>query len=209
MSATLFGVVRSDQVRRSPNYPASMSFGESPVVANSAGVSMGAEFLLRAAKAKRYFAWVAYAISKHENWDGPGPHRQEGLYPSAFDTTHLLTLVGQLHLPWGFRLGARYRLASGMPNTAVVSATLDADSGRFIPQLGQNGGERFPPFMALDIRIDWTYVFPWAELDLYADLVNALNLQPQEGWLYNFNFSQREPLLGLPLIPSVGFKATF
>ena len=66
-----------------------------------------------------------------------------------------------------------------------------------------------PSFMALDIRIDWTHVFPWADIEIYADLVNALNLQPQEGWLYNFDFPQREPLLGLPLIPSVGFNAVF
>ncbi|MCP4502478.1 MAG: TonB-dependent receptor plug domain-containing protein [Deltaproteobacteria bacterium] len=209
LSITLFSVFRSQQTEKAPNFPAADTFGETPVVSTGAGNSVGAEFLLRTSRSRRYFAWIAYAISKHTKFDGVGANAVPYAYPSDFDTTHLLTLVGQVHLWWGFRVGARTRIASGMPNTEVVGGVFDADSGRYRPLTGAKNADRFPPFLALDLRIDWSTVLPWFELDVYADLVNALNIRPQEGWLYNFDYSQREALLGLPLIPSVGFKATF
>ena len=40
-------------------------------------------------------------------------------------------------------------------------------------------------------------------------LGEGLNLRGQEGTLYNFDFSQQTPRLGLPTIPAIGAKATF
>ena len=83
------------------------------------------------------------------------------------------------------------------------------DSGRYEPVLEPRTAARLPFFQALDVRVDWSTVLPWMELTLYADLVNVLNLRGQEGTLYNFDFSQQTPRLGLPIIPAVGAKATF
>jgi hypothetical protein len=106
-------------------------------------------------------------------------------------------------------VGARYRIATGMPDEPVQDAVFDADSGRYLPRFAPKSSARFPFFQALDVRVDWSTVLPWTELTVYADIVNVLNLRAQEGTLYNFDFSQQTPRLGLPTIPAIGAKATF
>ena len=46
-------------------------------------------------------------------------------------------------------------------------------------------------------------------MDVYLDLVNLFNIRPQEGMLYSDDFSESQPLLGLPLIPNLGVKVVF
>jgi len=41
---------------------------------------------------------------------------------------------------------------------------------------------------------------------VFLDIQNAYNQQNQEGIIYNYDFSQQTPLLGLPIIPSLGIR---
>lgn len=210
-SSTFFSIWRDDLTTRSHTFPVPERLGELPAYAGGSGHSWGAESLLRIGVPKRYFAWLTYSLVRNERIDGESPLAVPYAYVAPFDTTHLLGVVGQVHLPWGFRLGARYRAATGMPDERIVGGALDADTGRFAPAYGPKGVERFPFFQALDLRVDWSTVFAWFELDLYADLVNLNTLfgRPVEGTLYNFDYTQTAPRYGVPLIPTVGAKATF
>jgi hypothetical protein len=212
MSATIFEMWRGQLTTKSPTFPVPERFGERAIYGGGSGHSTGFEALLRVGVPKRYFAWLTYSLTRNERTDAPGPYAQPSTYLSPSDTTHLLGVVGQTYLPWGFRFGARYRIASGMPeDVALPGGLFDSDTGRFTPVLAPKGSAHFPLFQALDVRVDWSTVLDWFELDLYADLVNFNTIfgRPTEGRLYNYDFSETQPRLGLPLIPAIGAKATF
>jgi len=212
LSSTIFTVYRDNLTTRVLDFPVPARDGELPLATGGTGRSLGAEFLMRWVSPTRAYAWLTYSIARHERFDEKGSTLSAAVsypYLSPFDTTHLLGVMGQQPLPWGFRAGARYRIATGMPDTPVQGAVFDADSGRYAPVFSPRTSQRFPLFQALDVRIDWSTVLPWTELTVYADLVNVLNLRGQEGTLYNFDFSQQTPRLGLPTIPAIGAKATF
>lgn len=208
-TSTLYTAWRDELVTRAPTFPRAPSPGQPAVVAGGSGLSYGLELLLRSSLPGRYSAWVSYALQRHERTDGAGPFAASHPYPAAYDTTHLLALVGQTSLIWGFRVGGRYRIATGMPRTDVIGAVYDADSGAYLPLEGPRGGARFPFFHALDVRVDWSVLLPWFELDVYADLVNVLNLRGEEGRIYDYDYARSTPRLGLPTIPMVGAKLTF
>lgn len=212
LSSTIFSVYRDNLTARVLDFPVATRDGELPLSTGGTGRSVGAEFLMRWVSPTRAYAWLTYSIARHERFDAKGDTASAAVsypYLSPFDTTHLLGVMGQQPLPWGFRAGARYRIATGMPDTPVQGAAFDADSGRYAPIFAPRTSERFPIFQALDVRVDWSTVLPWTELTIYADLVNVLNLRGQEGTLNNFDFSQQAPRLGLPTIPAIGAKATF
>lgn len=215
MSTTFFNIWRNNLTTRSRDFPVPERFGTRSTYDGGAGHSYGAEALVRVGVPRRYFAWLTYSIARHERIDGLDANRANVGVPyvhvSPFDTTHLLGIVGQMHLPAGFRVGARYRVATGMPDDGAAGGLLDADTGRFVAVPAPKGDQRFPVFQALDLRVDWTTTLDWFELDLYADLVNLNTVlgRPTEGNLYNFDFSQRADRLGLPLIPAIGAKATW
>jgi hypothetical protein len=212
LSSTLFAVYRDNLVTRAPDFPVAPRQGQLPVLRDGTGRSVGAELLLRYASTTGAYAWLTYSIARHERYDPKGsdsPLAVPYTYLSPNDTTHLMGVMGQMPLGWGFRAGARYRVATGMPDTPVIAGVYDADSGRYAPVNAPRSSARFPLFQALDVRVDWSTILPLMELTLYADLVNVLNLRGQEGTLYNFDFTQQTPRLGLPVIPAVGAKATF
>ncbi len=213
LSTTLYQVWRDALTTKSRAFPVPDRLGAAAVVAGGSGQSIGAELLLRFSLPQQAFAWLSYSLAKHTRFDDDAatgvrltvPYA----YPSPADTTHLLGVVSQVQLPWNLRLGARYRIATGMPDDAIVDGLFDADSGRFEPRFAPKGSARFPFFQAVDVRVDWSTTFDWFELTAYADIVNVLNLRAQEGTFYNFDFSQTEPHLGLPTVPAVGVKAAF
>lgn len=212
MAATMFAIWRDGLLTRSREFPVPDRTGLPSVDGGGTGQSVGAEFLVRYVSPDRAYAWLTYSIARHERFDRKGsssPLAVDYTYLSPFDTTHLLGVVGQVPLPWGFRAGARYRIATGMPNDDVQDGVFDAESGRYLPRFNPRSIERFPFYQGLDVRVDWSTKFDLFELTIYADMVNVLNLRAQEGNLYNFDFSQSQPRLGLPTIPAIGAKATF
>jgi hypothetical protein len=150
-----------------------------------------------------------------------GPDEEEALTP--FDQTHVLTVLGSLRLGRGWEVGARFRLVSGNLETPYVcdpeqkgckpnrlNAVYHATSARYLPlQFGGDYSERMPLFHQLDVRLDKTWRFKRWQLAFYVDVQNVYNHQAVEGISYNYNFTKREYVTGLPFLPTIGLRGDF
>jgi TonB family protein len=182
------------------------------------GYVVGGELLLRYKPDERFFGWLAYTLSRSVRQNGPG----EPEYLVNFDQTHILTLLGSYQLGHGWEIGARFRLVSGNlidPNVcnpesegcnpARTNAIYHAPSGVYVPiPIGDNT-ERLPLFHALDLRVDKRWKFKYWQLSTYLDVQNVYNNQNAEAVGYNFNYTAREYVNGLPILPSIGIRADF
>ena len=183
------------------------------------GRIFGAEFLLKYKADSNFFGWVAYTLSRSLRTPKPGDDEE----PVSFDQTHILTALGSYRLGAGFEFGARFRLVSGnlvapnvcnyetegcIPNRA--NAMYNAASGTYvaIPFSGP-ASERLPMFHQLDLRLDKRWRFKTWQFSMYLDVQNVYNSQNVEGIDYNFNYTARQYVTGLPILPSIGFRGDF
>lgn len=215
-STTVFSVMRDHVPIRAATFPGSDDPLVSPIAMTAASLSNGVELLFRFAASSLGYGWVSYTLARHELRDGTAAFAVPYPYAADVDTTHLLSFVGQLKLAWGFRLGGRYRFATGMPYTPIHGGIFDADAGRYLPYYAAKSSRRFETFQAVDLRLDWSAVLPWLELVLYADLVNVhsildplLGNNATEDLVYASDYTSVSEVKGLPLIPTLGVKATF
>jgi len=74
---------------------------------------------------------------------------------------------------------------------------------------GSYASERLPLFHQLDLRIDKRWKFKSWQLSWYLDVQNAYNHANVEAIAYNFNFTSRDYVSGLPILPSVGLRGEF
>ncbi|MEJ7728866.1 MAG: TonB-dependent receptor [Polyangiaceae bacterium] len=183
------------------------------------GYVIGGEFLLKYKPDDRFFGWAAYTLSRSARQDGPG----EEEFLVSFDQTHILTVLGSYQLGHGWEFGARFRLVSGNLVTPFVCNPSDsgcdptrtnslfhAPSGAYTPiPLTARYSERLPMFHELDIRIDKRWKFKSWQLSAYLDLQNVYNYGNSEAIQYNFNYTGRQYVSGLPIIPSIGLRADF
>ena len=94
------------------------------------------------------FGWLSYTFSRAHQQSHPGEH----WVATAFDQPHVLNAVGSWKPGRGWELGARFQLASGRPDTPVIGATFDADTGEYLPVRGPLRSTRVPLFHQLDVR---------------------------------------------------------
>lgn len=177
-----------------------------PVVLDNDGEgrAYGWEVLLRHYPRNNFFGWVAYTLSRSELLN-----RDDEWVPFNFDQTHILTLVAGYNLPWNLDVSARFRLVTGNPDTPVVGAAFDADSDSYSPIRGPRNSIRSATFHQLDLRVDKTFIFDTWRLAAYLDVSNVYNAVNQEGTRYNFDYTDSEPLRGLPILPTLGVSARF
>ena len=178
-----------------------------PLNLDNAGVGhvQGLELLVRKELTARAFGWIAYTLSRSTRVDRPGlPTR---LFD--YDQTHNLTAVAGYRLRGGWQLGARLRLISGNPETPVVGSAYLAQTDSYLPVYGPTNGERAPFFSQLDLRVDKVWTYDGWTLDLYLDVLNATNHRSVEGTSFSYDYTQRASVQGLPLLPSLGLKASF
>jgi hypothetical protein len=124
-----------------------------------------------------------------------------------YDQPAVLNLIGSHVLPKDYRVGARMRYGSGNPVTPVVNRVYDMGSRSFIPIYGEPNGERLPGFFSLDVRGDKTWKLSWGDLSLYLDVQNATNAQNEEVAGHTYDYSEFEPVYGLPIFPTFGLEA--
>jgi TonB family protein len=179
--------------------------GEAPFyVTGGIGRIYGAEFSvnLRPATGRHYFGYLSYTLSRSERKDGP----LEPWRLFDFDQTHILTAAFVYNFPRNWEIGGTFRVVSGNPFTPVIGSIYDALNDVYIPIDGRVNTLRNPLFHQLDIRVQKKWIFEGWRLAIFLDIRNAYNQQNQEGIIYNYDFSQRTPLLGLPIIPSLGIR---
>lgn len=196
------------------------------------GRTYGLEILLRhlATADGWFYGWLSYTLSRAIRFDHPAdatyliegasdageypyPEEHKREYLSDFDQTHILTLVAQFVLPWGFEAGARYRLVSGNPYTPIrqgrVYHDVDADSYSIDTSLIERNGARMPNFHQLDVRVDKKFTFDTWSVTVYLEVINAYNAKNVEQYQYDYRYRKRQALTLLPIIPIIGVKGEF
>jgi outer membrane receptor protein involved in Fe transport len=187
------------QVIRNPAFffnPAAL-----PYLNGGTGRIWGVELLIKA-RVERFSGWLAYTYQRSLRTDGPGAAER----PFDFDQPHNLVVVGSYAFGAGWSAGLRFRLVSGSPATPVVGAVYDASSGTWVPLFGETNSDRAGTFHQLDLRIDKRWTYDLWKLSLYLDVQNVYNRKNPEGTQYNFDYSERQPLTGLPILPILGVK---
>lgn len=168
------------------------------------GRAAGVQLVFRQRPWRGLSSWLSYTLSRSER-------RVSEVSPwrlSDFDETHVLTASLSQRLG-AWRLGARFRWATGLPRTEVVGRVLDLRRGVYEPLYGAVNSTRLGDFLELDLEA--TYRLQWGplHLELFVELLNVTNRRNVEEWAYDTTFSQRGELWGLPLFGLLGARAGF
>ncbi len=169
------------------------------------GRSYGMELLLKHDVTERFYGWVAYTLSRTEEVSREG----RPLTAGRFDQTHILTAVGSVRPGRGWEVGARFRLVSGNPTTPVRGGSFMADTGEYLPLIGERRSERRPLFHQLDFRVEKTWTFERWMLSLYLDIQNVYNAENVEFTTWDYRYDQSYGVRGLPFLPTLGVKGVF
>ncbi|MCA9713578.1 MAG: TonB-dependent receptor, partial [Myxococcales bacterium] len=195
--------------RRFPPFSTATSVRQSEVF------TYGAELSLRRHLVGRLYGWISYSLQsssvRSRSSDAPADEDPTAL-PSIYDQRHNLNLAASYRLPRGWRIGGRFRLASGLPFTPIIgSITLVTQPAGplYIPISGASQSERFPVFHQLDARVDKTWVLARVRVSAYLDVQNVYNAQNIELYAYRRDYRARVGVPGLPVLPAVGVRVDY
>jgi TonB family protein len=185
----------------------SRSLAESPAVAQAldqdgVGRSYGGQVLLRQQLYKGFFGWITYSLIRSERRD----HPDQDWRLFDYDQTHVLGILASYQLGHGWEAGGRFRFTSGVPRTPVVDAYFDASADQYDPIFGAHNSIRVPSFYQLDLRVERTITRPAWRLDLFLDVQNVTNRANPEEIIYNYDFSRKGYITGLPTLAVVGAR---
>jgi hypothetical protein len=173
------------------------------LVQSGLGRAYGGQVLLRRDLTDRFFGWVSYSLVRSERTDGGGKQYR----PFDFDQTHVLTVLASYDLGAGFEAGARARYATGFPRTPVIQAVYDARTDSFQPVFGAHNSIRIPAFYEFDVRVSKHFSLGAdGKLEVYLDVQNVTNHANPEELIYNYNYTGKSYITGLPLLPVLGAK---
>ncbi|MDI3281859.1 TonB-dependent receptor plug domain-containing protein [Polyangium sp. 15x6] len=165
------------------------------------GENFGVQVLARRQLQNGIYGWIAYTASRSERrYAGDASSRR-----FDHDQTHVLTATAGYE--WrGWTFGIRFRHATGAPRTPVVGSFDDVTTGRFQPIFGVQNGTRLPSFQALDLRVQKAIAVRRASVVLSLDVTNATNQENPEEIVYNYDFSRKSFISGLPALAILGAR---
>lgn len=180
------------------NYPVSISNGislanqgqEFGAVGNEAvqssgkGETYGFEVFVQQKLVKKLFYFVSYTYvrSKFSGIDGV-------LIPSAWDNQHLLSGTMGYKFRKNWQIGAKYRLAGGVPYTPfnlTASQFAYPTTGNGVLDYTSVNSRRLKTYSQLDLRIDKTWNFKATSLAFFIDVQNILATKQQGTPYYTF-----------------------
>jgi len=178
--------------------------GDVALNAFDTGWAEGAEALLKMPKLGPFTGWASYAWSDVMHVALSSTGEAVGYYPADFSQPHIGSLVLQCALPWGFQLGGRLRLATGIPYTPLTSNA---------PTFGPTNSARLPDYQRIDLRLQkqWTAAEGawWRELTAYVDVFNATNVDNITSVSYKSDYSDIERIRQFPRLPILGVDLAF
>jgi hypothetical protein len=179
----------------------------SPVNFLSEGVrdSYGFEIQVKRELSEHAYGWLSYTFSRAHQRNHPG----NDFVPTGFDQPHVMNAVASWKPGKGWELGARFQLASGRPDTPVIGATYNADTGDYEPIRGPTRSVRTPLFTQLDVRAEHDWLFERWSLGLYIDIINVTNRKNTEAVQYDYRYRESSPVTSFPILPTLGVKGTW
>lgn len=175
------------------------------LVQEGEGRQFGAQFLLRQEQLGPFFGWVSYSIIRSERRDHPAADWR----PFDYDQTHVLTVVGAFDIGKGWEAGLRFRFATGFPRTPVVGSYLESRTAVVEPLFGVHNSLRIPSFYSIDARLAKHFKLGKTDGEMYLDVQNVTNHQNPEEVVYEYNYSRKSYITGLPILPVIGLKWSF
>ncbi len=153
----------------------------------------------------RYSGILSYTLLNSERRD----HPDSAFRKFDYQQTHGLTLALLYVFNRGWDIGLAVRYFTGNPYTPVTGRVLNTTDRSYRPIYGAVNSRRNPAFNRLDLRIQKTWKASKHSTTLYLDVQNTLNHKNQEAFFYNFDFTQKQVVNGLPIIPALGVRGQF
>ncbi len=164
------------------------------------GTTYGAEALLKV-RTDRFFGWLAYTFSHSARRD----HPMDAERMFDYDQMHNLVVLGSYKLgKW--QLGGRFQFVTGTPYTPVMGSTFASDTNTYAPEYGAINSLRNGPEHQLDVRVDRFFKFKTWTLSVYLDVANVYMNAPTIQYNYSYDYSERQAIKGLPILPSFGIR---
>ncbi len=170
------------------------------------GRVLGAELSARARPGRLpLFVLLSYTLQRAER----APCAGCAFATYVWDQPHNLSASIGVLLPRGFELGARVRLSSGLVEPTVQSALYDAASDVSLTVIDPTRAGRLPLFFSLDVRGAWKFRAGPMRGQLILEVLNTTNHENVESRVYSFDRRASQPVLGLPILPSLGFSLSY
>lgn len=172
------------------------------LVEDGVGRGYGGQVLVRQELSHGLFGWITYSLIRSERRDHPGaPWRL-----LDYDQTHVASILASYDLGRGWQLGARFRYATGVPRTPVMTSYVDTRDDQYEPLFGAQNSIRVPAFYQLDARIERTFTLADHRTNVFVDVQNLTDRKNPEEIIYNFDYTARKYITGLPTLAVVGAR---
>lgn len=169
------------------------------------GSSYGLELLIKREISEHWYGWLSYTFSRSHVQN----HPDSEYAPTTFDQPHVLNAIASYKPGGGWELGLRVQYASGRPDTPVIGATYDADTGKYVAIRGALRSIREPAYRQLDARIEKDWIFNNWTFGIYLDVINVTNATNVEALQYDYRYQHSSPVTSFPILPTLGVKGTW
>jgi outer membrane cobalamin receptor len=165
------------------------------------GRAYGLELMLRLRR-DDFFGWISYTGAHATRRDSSGA--DDRLFD--YDQAHNLIAVASWQLSPKWQLGGRFQLTTGKPYTPVTSSIYQADRDSYLPVFGEVNSRRVDTQHQLDLRVDRVWQFRTWKLSGYLDIANTYLNAAVVDYSYNYDYSSRQKITTLPILPSIGLR---
>ena len=172
------------------------------LVEDGVGRSYGGQVLLRQELTHGLFGWITYSLIRSERKD----HPDTSWRPLDYDQTHVASILASYDLGAGWQAGARFRYATGVPRTPVLGSYYEARDDEAQPLFGEHNSIRVPAFFQLDARLERTFTLAGHRTNAFLDVQNVTNRKNPEEVIYNFDYTSRKYITGLPTLVVIGLR---
>jgi hypothetical protein len=174
-----------------------------PMVDAGKGRVRGVELFVKKTLTDRTYGQIAYSYSRSENAALDGVFR-----PGAFDTPHILTVLGGYRLGHGWDFSGRFSVSSGRPYTpALMPESFQQD--RWIFDLSRVNAGRLPTYHRLDLRFDRQFTLGNAHLAFFGEVQNVYNQRTVIAYEWNAKSDQQQGQRQIGRLPILGLTIKF
>jgi len=155
------------------------------------GFAKGVDVFFKTKIANKFTGWISYSYldSKRKQYEA------QNLFPSSYDITNTMSLVGSYNLSDQIVFGATLKFSTGKPYTPVVSSVFNSKQGVYIPIYAETNSGRFPNYSRVDINAQYIFALFGRFAVAVVALNNLLNQNNIYDYTYNADYSKRSEIV--------------